>query len=360
MKYTKYGAFLLVLCIGAVPDLFADKGQMWPVPVNLSEPSQNAIIFHNRKEEILVLGTELQADREVDILEFIPFPSAPKVSIALDNPFETAEMLIKNKGLEFVEQSKGLTEPSPVSIVFEGRLGLHDVTIVQIRDISGFADWVHAFFMNKGIAPAVNFDTATANAADYVRRGFTYFVFDYVHLSANSGPTAPLVYQFGSRQLYYPFKTSNITGKEGTANLILILPGSLGLLQDHSDIKALQRVSSSLFNWDLSSSAKLYPREIADIVPGAHDFFGDQKIYLQVLRYSGPYYFENDLLLDMTDIAPFAYKHVLYTPDYGNPLGGNYSLVGNLSKDELADIAEAYKLGANTWFFDPDILSLIQ
>ncbi|MEN6296646.1 MAG: hypothetical protein ABFC92_01710 [Rectinema sp.] len=78
MKYTKYGAFLLVLCIGAVPDLFADKGQMWPVPVNLSEPSQNAIIFHNRKEEILVLGTELQADHQVDILEFIPFPSRTK------------------------------------------------------------------------------------------------------------------------------------------------------------------------------------------------------------------------------------------------------------------------------------------
>jgi hypothetical protein len=360
MKYMKYAAFLFMLCVGSIPALFADKGQMWPVPVNLSEPSQNAIILHNKKDEILILGTTLQADREADILEFIPFPSEPKVSTPQGDPFKAADRLIKAKGLQFVEQSKGQVGPSAVSVVFEGKLGLHDVTIVRILDISGFADWVHAFFRNKGIALALSLDAAVENADDYVKRGFSYFVFDYVRLGSNPESIAPLVYQFASRQLYYPFKTSNITGKEGTANLILILPGSLGLLQDRSDIRALQAVSNSLFDWDLSSSAKLYPQELADIVPEAQKFFVGQKMYLQVLRYAGPYSFENDLLFDISNIAPFAYRHILYTPDYGNPLGGNYSLVGNLSKDELADIAEAYKIGANSWFFDPEILSLIQ
>jgi len=359
MKHKKYAAFLLVLCI-VTSGLFADKGQMWPVPVSLSEVSQNAIILHNKKEEILILGTELGADRETDILEFIPFPSEPKVSLAQGDPFKAAGKLIKAKDLRFVEQSKGQAEPSPVSVVFEGRLGLHDVTVVQIRDASVFADWVHTFFMNKGITPTVSLDAATANAADYIARGFTYFVFDYVHLRANLEPTVPLVYQFKSERLYYPFKTSNITGKGGTANLVLILPGSLGLLQSRSDIDALRRVYYSLLNWDLSSSAKLYPQDIADILPHSQKFFAGQKIYLQTLRYSGPYDFGDDLLLDISNIAPFAYKYVLYTPDYENPFGGNYSLVGKLSKDELADIAEAHKNGANIWLFDPEILSLIQ
>lgn len=59
----------------------ADKGHIWPSPVALSETAQKAILLHNRDEEVLILGVELNAEREAEILEFIPFPSEPRVSL---------------------------------------------------------------------------------------------------------------------------------------------------------------------------------------------------------------------------------------------------------------------------------------
>jgi hypothetical protein len=362
MKQGVRAVFLFALCLWSfsAANLFADKGQLWPVPVDISEPSQKAIILHNGLEEILILGTEIAADQEIGILEFIPFPSEPNVSLAEGNPFEAASRLIEKKGLQFVEQSKGGEEIAPVEVRFSGQVGLHDVAVVQIRDLAGFSDWVRSYFNSRGIDLTAAFDTAYANAADYISRGFDYFVFDYVPLASQSQSIKPLVYRFESSRLYYPFKTSNITGKEGTVDLILFLPGSLGLLTDRSDTTSIYSIFNVWPNWDLSSSAKVYPNELAVIWPGAQSFFSNQKIYLQVLKYSGAYDFRNDLLLDVSRLAPFPYKHILYKPDYGNPLGGKYSLVGNLSRDELADVAEAYAKGKDTWYFDPEILSLLQ
>lgn len=140
----------------------------------------------------------------------------------------------------------------------------------------------------------------------------------------------------------------------------MLLPGSLGLLIDRSDTTPIYGIFNVWPNWDLSSSAKVYSDELTAIWPGAQSFFSQQKIYLQVLKYSGAYDFRNDLLLDVSRLAPFPYKHILYKPDYGNPLGGSYSLVGNLSRDELADAAEAYAAGKDLWYFDPEIIPLIQ
>jgi len=81
---------------------FADKGPIiLSEGVSLSQESQKAIILHNTTEEILILGTEMRAEQETEILEFIPFPSEPQVSLAEGNPFEKIGQLITEKGLLF-------------------------------------------------------------------------------------------------------------------------------------------------------------------------------------------------------------------------------------------------------------------
>jgi hypothetical protein len=99
-----------ISCRGAFPILyfflastaFADKGLItWNEGVELSQESQKAIILHNATEEILILGTEMKAKQETEILEFIPFPSEPQVSLAAGNPFEKIGQLISEKGLLF-------------------------------------------------------------------------------------------------------------------------------------------------------------------------------------------------------------------------------------------------------------------
>ena len=61
----------------------ADKGPiLWHEGVEVSQESQKAIILHNAVEEVLILGTEMKANKKIEILEFIPFPSEPTVSLA--------------------------------------------------------------------------------------------------------------------------------------------------------------------------------------------------------------------------------------------------------------------------------------
>jgi hypothetical protein len=81
----------------------ADRGPvLWHENVRLIQESQKAIILHNGTEEVLILGTELKASAEIDLLEFIPLPSEPEVGLAKGDPFEAASRLIARRGLVFL------------------------------------------------------------------------------------------------------------------------------------------------------------------------------------------------------------------------------------------------------------------
>jgi hypothetical protein len=335
----------------------ADKGQLWPYPVRLAEESQKAIILHNQGEEVLILGTALKADQKIGVLEFIPFPAEPTVSQAKGNPFKALQELISKKKLHYEIRTKGGDGVVSVEIKFEAQMGLHDVTIIKINDLDGFSQWVTQFFKKKGIPLKNNLSAVYQNAGDYLKRGFNYFVFDYILLGKEAKNFEPLIYKFQSEQLYYPLKTSNIIGGEGRVDLALILPGSLGLLKDHRDLLKLRELFNSIGGWELSSSAKAYPDELKPIYPEAGEFFKDGKIYLQVLRFVGKYQFSDDLQLDISNIAPFAYKHTIYRSDYNHySWGGDYELAEPLTPDEKKDIAEAYSQKRPEWIFEPAMM----
>jgi hypothetical protein len=351
-------ALIFIFLTGSIA--LADKGQVYPYPVHLAEGSQKAIILYNQADELLILGTELKADQEMSVLEFIPFPSEPEVVPAKGNPFDAARFLISQKKLHFIERTKGGGGLAPVEIKFQAQVGLHDVTVIKINDLAEFSNWVAGFFKKKGIHPKTNLSGVYQNAADYLQRGYNYFVFDYVPVKKEAKFIEPLCYRFKTEKLYYPLKTSNIIGGEGRIDLALILPGSLGLLTDGGDFRRLRELFGSAGEWDLSSSAKVYPDELAAIYPEAGAFFQTGKIYMQVLRFSGKYEFIDDLAFDISKIAPYAYKHIIYTPDYGNYFeGGSYELAESLSPDEKKDIAEAYSQKRPEWLFEPEIIEAI-
>lgn len=353
-----FSILILLLLTGTA---HADKGQVWPYPARLAEASQKAIILHNDNEEVLILRTELKADQKIGILEFIPFPSEPAIGLAKGNPFTVVQQLITQKGLEYEDRiTKGGRNPFPVEIKFEARLGVHDVTVVKIDDLSGFSKWVVGFFRKKGIKVTNNFDNVYRNAEDYLGRGIHFFVFDYVMLKKETVSIEPLCYRFKSEKLYYPLKTSNIVGGDGLVDLVLILPGSLGLLSDRSDLRKIIELFKG-GNWDLSSSSKVYSNELESIDPEAGAFFKTGKIYMQVLKYSGRYDFKDDLMLDIANIAPYAYKHFIYMPYYSNYFERDgYQLAESLSPEEMKDIEEAYSQKRPEWIFEPGILEVIR
>jgi hypothetical protein len=217
-----------ISCRGAFPILYFFKGLItWNEGVELSQESQKAIILHNATEEILILGTEMKAKQETEILEFIPFPSEPQVSLAAGNPFEKIGQLISEKGLLFEyydDFSKGGNSAGtkvPVEIRLSEKIGLHDVTTIKINDIEQFSQWLEKFFKSKEL-PLQNekLQAVYSNARDYLQRGYCYFVFDSVTISPQLKFLEPLKYRFKSQKIYFPLKTSNLIGGTGDSRNI--------------------------------------------------------------------------------------------------------------------------------------------
>ncbi len=295
------------------------------------------------------------AEENTDVLEFIPFPSEPVVTLSKGNPFEEIKKLIKIKKIEMVENRwKGGASSAPVDITFSEKIGLHDVTTVKINDIDGFSNWVKEFLKNKGIK---NVDERRLNdffniADDYIKRGISYFVFDYVSVRKAKKFIEPLICRFKSDRLYYPLKTSNFLGGSGKIELIFILTGTLCIKEDCKDIMGIVSGGSSLIeelqesipfgaeilSFNLSSSSKLYLNEIKPIYEDADEFFSNvKKIYLQAFIYNGPYNFKEDLNHDISKIAPYARKVVEGRWFVPTP----WTFETGLTMDEEMDLREA-------------------
>ncbi|GAB5047369.1 hypothetical protein [Thermodesulfovibrio sp. TK110] len=327
--------FLLILSPSLI---FVDKGHFWwNRDAEVSEDSQRAIIFHNKKEEVLILGTELKASKKTGVLEFIPFPSEPEVSLAKGSPFEVINKLLRVKRIEFEALYKGGASAEPVEIKLSQKIGLHDVTVIKINDINGFNSWVIDFLDKKGIKKIEikalkNF---SAIAEDYIKRGIKYFVFDYVEVNNTQQFIEPLIYRFKSDKLYYPLKTSNIIGGVGKVELVLILPGSLGI-NENERVKIIEAFPAR--KPELSSSSKVYLKELKPVYEKVEEIFTEKdKIYLQMLRYEGGYEFREDINIDISNIAPYARK-IERSWGWDNEL----NFLDNFTLDELNDYFEAH------------------
>jgi len=334
---------VLAIVLGFVNSAVADRGPvMWQQDVSLTQESQKAIILHNGTREVLILGTELKASSEIDLLEFIPLPSEPKVTLANSDPFKTAARLITEKGLAFLageEATKGGapgTATVPVEVRFSEKIGLHDVTAIKINDIDEFARWLDGFFRGKGITlDTRRLSGVLANARDYMKRGYNHFVFDYVKVAGKTRFVEPLIYSFTTDKIYYPLKTSNLIGGKGTVEMILVLPGSMtdDIWQDLNRIFTL----GDGVGIELSSSSKLYRAEAVTLYRDS-GFFGQRsKIYMQVLRYRGPYNFKDDFTCNIARLVPYAHR---FQSDRWQGMAKEFS--PPFTAGEIRDLKEAF------------------
>ncbi len=70
----------------------ADMGMIIPVvDVTIKEPGQKAIIGFDGHEEILILGTDLEASESTKAVRFIPLPSKPEVPLGSSEAFRNLE-----------------------------------------------------------------------------------------------------------------------------------------------------------------------------------------------------------------------------------------------------------------------------
>jgi len=370
MKKITGAAVLFVLLLAGAAS--ADRGQIWPVPMRWSEDAQKGIILSNGEEQVLILSTVLQAEISSPVLEFIPFPSEPAVFPVKGDPFGAVEKLLAEKKIGMRIYGKGrnggeTTSVPPVEVTWEGKIGPHEITVIRIDDAAGFSDWVTAFFSRKNIPVEADLSGIVKIAGDYTERGYRYFVFHLVHAGPDAALVDPLAYRFASGSLYYPLKTSNIVGGNGVIDLVLLLPGSLGLrhglmsgvLNENFDWRRINDTlpADGAGLWNLSSSAKVEHGEILPVFPEGRDFFRPRdKMYLQALRYEGDLNFRGDLDIPLSGIPPYASKHGHFLILPGESMlersgRAYYEIMGTWSNGEILDLVEAYRARKPEWAF---------
>lgn len=307
---------ILLILTGSHP-VWADMGRILTQEVPVIEEMQRAIILHNLQEEVLILSTDLVGPQPSTILRFIPFPSEPAVTIAQGAPFEAAFELIKAHELQFLSHTKGRKAmgdpssrpPAPVEIHFHTQQDAHDITVVRIDDVNGFGQWVRKFLHEKGLGLTEDFGKVEAVASDYVKRGKRYFVFDLVKAPQEPRSVKPVVYRFKSPLLYYPLKTSNTFGGEGGIDLIVISPVTPCDPETNLALYAKGKLQFCLkalggntpFGVQASTSAGISVKEAESLLDqGAGFFKGDERLFLQLIRYHGKYVFDDDIVVDIS------------------------------------------------------------
>lgn len=337
---------LALLSLSYACTAYAVMGRITTSDTIVSENSQKAIIFHNLKEEILILGTDLKAGAATTVLRFIPFPSEPVVSLVEGNPFQQVSKLMKQHKMVFFQFSKsGSSSVLPVEVTFSAKIGAHDVTVVSINEIAEFRRWVSAFLESKGLVLGDDYLPVEHVASDYIKRGIKYFVFDLVEITPEAQFVEPVAYRFKSNELYYPLKTSNTFGSSGGIDLTIISPvtlcdplhsKSLPLTAEASiHVRSLTEEETLLRKvlggnaMQASTSAQLSREDLTGIEPQVEKFFQENEpVFMQLIRYWGKYSFGDDLLMDISQ-AP---REIIDEWNAGNSIPFDYSAFRELAK----------------------------
>jgi hypothetical protein len=321
MKNKIYLVIFYILIWLLAGKAYADMGGVHTADAQVSEDAQKAVILHNGVEEVLILGTDLNADKDVGLIRFIPFPSEPVVSLAPEKAFDAASELVKKHGLKVQYFTKGGSSiQEPVSLRFHQKLGAHDITGIKVNDATQFRNWVNDFFKKKNLPQQENYPDVEAVVEDYVKRGIVYFVFDFVELNPVVRSIEPLMYRFKSKEFYYPLKTSNTFTGQRWINLIAICPRTMG--------NAFGSVFTNPFEVEISSSSKIASQELTGIYPDSQDFFKAQKnLYIQLINHRGKYNFDQDMI---ADIAKGVDEEVNFSDNTSNPL---FNDMGSLLQD---------------------------
>lgn len=350
---------LLIGTALAISPAAADMGQIHVSTegATVSESAQKAIILVNGKQEVLILGTELQASRKTPVVRFIPFPSEPQVELAPRGVFDRLAGLVAKYKLQYVHtfQSKGgpgTQQTSGVEVRFHAKLGSHDITVIRVRDAAMVRVWANRYFKKNGLPVAKSYKEAEAVVADYVARGIDWFVVDAVELSADKHFIEPVAYRFASNALYYPLKDTNTFGGKGEIELFIAAPTTLcapgsttwferGDTMSEGDmaIESGKHRAGPCLGMDLtkaSTSAMLVPAEhdLEAIWPEGNAFFGGTPVFLQAVRYVGEYKFERDVIVPL----PQGVAKALNAPkvENTNPWGLSPDLMRDVDSQCLA------------------------
>ncbi|MGB2809026.1 MAG: DUF2330 domain-containing protein, partial [Sedimentisphaerales bacterium] len=249
----------------------------------LTESGQRAIIGWDGSTQVLCLGTDVSSSRKTTVIEFLPLPSEPNVTLGSRKTFEAAEKLLARRDVRFFKKGKrsgggggGFLEGvEPFQITFHQRLGAHDITVVKVNRPDEFADWVQekAKALTGGQASLP--DSIRKLIAKYLNEyNCPYFVFDVIEVGPDPQSVEPIIYEFKSPVVFYPLEISSTFHGQTTIDLIVFSRG---------------HVNPDPFwtlGFQVSSLGRVQGPDMKRVMPHLEGLLGE-RAYVQAFRYKG-------------------------------------------------------------------------
>ena len=259
----------------------ADKGG-WNIstePVTLTESGQRAIIGWGGETEILYLATDVSSSENTTVIEFLPLPSEPNVTLGKRESFEAVEKLLARRNVKLEMPSGGGLGPpeesEPFHITFHERLGAHDITVVKVNRPDEFADWIQekAKALTQGQVSLPN--SIRKLITKYLNEyNCPYFVFDVIEVGPDPQSVEPIIYEFKSPVVFYPLEISSTFHGQTSIDLVVF-----------SRYLVDQRPFQDL-NFLLSNFVEVNASEMQEVLPRLKQLLG-KSAFLQAFRYTG-------------------------------------------------------------------------
>ncbi|HUU43560.1 MAG TPA: DUF2330 domain-containing protein [Planctomycetota bacterium] len=315
---------------GVAGPVSADRGMIRNVRmINVEEPAQRAIIAFNGTREVLILQTDVRAAEETRVVEFMPLPSKPEVSLAPETCFAELAKIVREHRLAYGGRSgrtgQGVKDEgagAAVVVVVTAQLGPHAVTVVEVKDADAFTAWVKDFFRKNDLGEPALEDQLRVVVSDYLNRNIRFFAFDVVTMSPEKKTVQPLAYRFDCDRLYYPLKVTNLYGGTGVVELFVVIPESLDrnrlggsdfirisqapilragapnvpaevLTKEEAKKAAVARVSDR--GVLRSNIVALKPEELRGLHPDIPAVMWNGGAHMIAVRYAGPLHFDADV-----------------------------------------------------------------
>ena len=273
--------FLLIVLFIPPKTCPADKGG-WHVsakPVTLTESGQRAIIGWGGETEILCLATDVSSSEKTTVIEFLPLPSEPNVTLGSKDTFDAVEKLLARRNVKLKMPVVGgpgpFKESEPFKITFHERLGAHDITVVKVNRADEFADWV------REKAKALTGGQASLPGgirkliSKYLNKYHCpYFVFDVIEVGPDPQSVEPIIYEFKSSEVFYPLEISSTFHGNTSIDLVLF---SRYLVDQHPFEERL---------FLLSNYAEVSASDMKEVFPRLNQLLGNSA-YVQAFRYTG-------------------------------------------------------------------------
>jgi hypothetical protein len=197
-----------------------------PLAVVVYEPGQRGIILWNGTEQILLHSTDIRTSQASALLEVMPFPSEPTVTLGDFEAFEKMQRLLIDKSMWRVASGGGVpgvrAPEDAAEITFFESMGTHEVTVVKVNDPANFTAWVMNFLAEQQAFNPKLDPRFVEIINNYLDRGMHWFIFDTVYADDELQSKEPLLIRFKTPQVYYPLEISTLETGKTTVDLLIV------------------------------------------------------------------------------------------------------------------------------------------